>query len=158
VIKYRINPYLFSFIGSTLGLYSIGLFQTCSNSQCIKNQYGNINSESSSPPKFSTRLFNAGPLSIVGVFIQLIVCVLCFLTAFIYLPPKPSVTCYLTPFIIIVAFLFQFLTITEASYGIHLNGRSSSVFEAALFLQVIIIILTIIAADRIHEICDIQYV
>ncbi|CAF0767315.1 unnamed protein product [Adineta steineri] len=143
---------------SVVGLYSIGLFQTCSTSGCIKNQYGIRNYEANSPPIFIKRFYNAIPLSIVSVIIQLITCFFCFLTAFIYLPAKPSITCYITPFLIFIAFLFQFFTLTEASYGIHLNGRSSSLFEAALILQLIVIILTIIAADRIHNRCNFQYV
>lgn len=145
-------------IGSTVGLYSVGLFQTCANSQCIQNQYGDINYETNSPPIFFKRFYNAAPLSIVGVFIQLIVCFLCFLTAFIYLPPRPSLTCYIAPLLIFIAFIFQLSTIAEASYGIHLNGRSSVLFETALVLQIITLILTTIAAERIHKINNVQYV
>ncbi len=102
--------------------------------------------------KFTTniyykRFFTAAPLAIVGVFIQLIVCFLCFLTAFIYLPPKLSITCYMTPLLIFIAFIFQLNTIAEASYSIHLNGRSSIVFGTKLVLQVIVIILNTLAAD-----------
>lgn len=163
VINYKINikkkGFFFYLIGSTVGIYSVGLFQTCNDSQCMKNQYNDINYESNSPPIFSKRFYNAAPLSIIGVFIQLIVCVLCFLTAFIYfLPPKPSITCYIIPLLIFLAFIFQLSTICEASYGIHLNGKSSIIFEAALVLEVVIIILTLIGADRIHEIVDVQYV
>jgi len=124
----------------------------------MKNQYGDINYETNSPPIFSKRFYNAAPLSIVGVLLQLIVCFLCFLTAFIYLPPKPSLTCYITPFIIFIAFILQFSTLAEASYGIHLNGRSSILFETALVLEVIVVILTVLAGDRIHHIDNVQYV
>ncbi|CAF1063499.1 unnamed protein product [Adineta ricciae] len=143
---------------SKLGLYSIGLFQTCLNSQCTKNQYETSNSEMNSPPIFSGRLYNAAPLAIVAVFIQLIVCFLCFLTAFIYLPPKPSIMCYITPLLIFLAFIFQFVTITEASYGIHLNGPSSSIFESALVIQVVILVMTFYCADDIRQNCSVQYV
>ncbi|CAF3484113.1 unnamed protein product [Rotaria sp. Silwood1] len=143
---------------SIIGPYSIGLFQTCAGSQCIKNQYENINNETKSPPIFLKRFFNAAPLAIVGVFIQLVACFFCLFTAFIYIPPKPSITCYITPLLIFIAFLFQLTTIVEASHGIHLNGRSSIVFEAALVLQVIAITLTIMAADRIRKITNVQCV
>ncbi len=124
----------------------------------MTNLYGNISSEENSPPIFAKRFYNSAPLAIVGAFIQLIVCFLCFLTAFISLPPKSSLTCYITPLLIFIAFIFQFSTLAEASYGIHLNGRSSIVFETALVLQVIVIILTLLAAGRIHYINNIQYV
>jgi hypothetical protein len=117
-----------------------------------------MNDEISLPPIFSKRFYNAAPLSIVGVFLQLVGCCLCFLTAFIYLPPKPSLMCYIAPFIMFFAFLLQISTLAEASYGIHLNGRSSILFETALVFEVIVIILTVVAADRIHEIGDVQYV
>ncbi|UJR29950.1 hypothetical protein I4U23_017497 [Adineta vaga] len=143
---------------STLGLYTIGLFQTCSNSHCTKNLYAEINSEANSPPIFSKRFYNAAPLAIVGVLLQLIICFLCFLTAFMYLPPKPSITCYITPLLTFIAFLFQFLTIIEASYGIHLNSRSSSIFEITLVIQLMIIMLTFHAADRIRQTSNVQYV
>ncbi|CAF0920103.1 unnamed protein product [Rotaria sordida] len=143
---------------SIIGPYSVGLFQTCTSSQCIRNQYETINNETNSPPTFFKQFFNAGPLAIVGVFIQLVACFFCVLTAFIYLPPKPSITCYITPLLIFIAFLFQFTTIVEASHGIHLNGQSSFVFEVALVLQVITIILTVMAADRIHKITNVQCV
>jgi hypothetical protein len=97
-------------------------------------------------------------LAIVGSFIQLIGCFLCFFTAFIYIPPKPSLTCYITPLVIFLAFLFQLGTIAEASRGIYLNGQSSVVFQTALVLQISVIILSIMAADRIHKITSIQYV
>jgi len=124
----------------------------------MRNQYVDINNETNSPPIFSKRFYNAAPLAIVGVFIELIVCVLCFLTAFIYLPPKPSITCYIIPLLIFIAFIFQFSTICEASYGIHLNGQNSIIFEASLVLEIIILIFTLIGADRIHETTNIQYV
>ncbi|CAF3567161.1 unnamed protein product [Rotaria sordida] len=132
--------------------------KTCTSSQCIRNQYETINNVTNSPPTFFKQFFNAGPLAIVGVFIQLVACFFCVLTAFIYLPPKPSITCYITPLLIFIAFLFQFTTIVEASHGIHLNGQSSFVFEVALVLQVITIILTVMAADRIHKITNVQCV
>ncbi len=141
-----------------MGQYNIGLFQTCFNSQCAQNRYADMNDEISLPPIFSKRFYNAAPLSIVGVFLQLVGCCLCFLTAFIYLPPKPSLMCYIAPFIMFFAFLLQISTLAEASYGIHLNGRSSILFETALVFEVIVIILTVVAADRIHEIGDVQYV
>ena len=97
-------------------------------------------------------------MAIVSVGIQLIVCLLCFLTAFIYLPAKPSMICYVTPLLIFIAFIFQFSAIGEASYGIHLNGKSSIVFETALVLEVIVIGLTSLAADRIHHLNRILYV
>ncbi len=53
----------------------------------------------------------------------------------------------MTPLLIFIAFIFQLSRIAEASYSIHLNGRSSIVFGTALVLQVIVIILTILAAD-----------
>ena len=146
------------FTGSQYGQFNIGLFQTCFTGQCILNRYGDTTDEVNLPPTFSKRLYNAAPLSIVGVFLQIVGCSLCFLTAFIYLPPKPSLMCYLAPFIMFFAFLLQFSTLAEASYGIHLNGRSSVVFETALVLEVIVIILIVVAADRIHEIGDVQYV
>ena len=117
-----------------------------------------MNSITSSPPILGKRLFNAGPLAIVGVFLQLNICYLCFLTAFIYLPPKPWLTCYLTPLLILIAFIFQFSTIAEASYGIYLNGRSSVVFETALVFQIFAFGLTVSAADRIHRLSQIEYV
>jgi hypothetical protein len=117
-----------------------------------------MNDEINSPPIYSKRLYNAAPLAVVGVLIQLIVCFLCFFTAFIYLPPKPSLTCYITPLILFLAFLFQLGTIGEASRGIYLNGQSSSVFEATLVLQLIGIVLAMIAADQIRKITAIEYV
>jgi hypothetical protein len=150
---------MFSYlIGSIVDIYDIGLFQTCIDSICMKNQYGDINNDTNFPPVYSKRLSNAGPLALVGVIIQLVVGVLCFLTAFIYLPPKPSITCYITPLIIFIAFLFQLSTIGEAANGIYLNGRSSSVFEATLVLQLIVIVLTILAADRIQTQINDEYV
>ncbi|CAF2546821.1 unnamed protein product [Rotaria sp. Silwood2] len=143
---------------SIIGSYGVGLFQTCGTSQCIKNQYESINNETYSPPIFVKRFFNAAPLAIVGVFIQLVACFFCLFTAFISLPSKSSITCYITPLLIFIAFLFQLSTIVEASHGIHLNGRSSMVFEAALVLQVVAIVLAIMAADRIHIITNVQCV
>ncbi len=60
--------------------------------------------------------------------------------------------------IIFIAFLLQVSTLAEASYGIYLNGRSSILFETALVLEVIVIILTVLAADGIHHIENVQYV
>jgi hypothetical protein len=100
-------------------------------------------------------LYNAAPLAIVGAVLQLIVCILCFLTAFIYLPPNPSITCYICPFLIFIAFIFQLSTIAQASYGIYLNGSSSIVFETALVLEVVVIIFALLAADRVNQINNI---
>lgn len=143
---------------SLVGSFNIGLFQTCLPSQCVQNQYTGANSGSNSPAVYAKRFYNAAPLAIVGVFIQLIVCFLCFLTAFIYLPPKPSLTGFICPILMFIAFIFQLSALAEAAYGINLNGRSSSVFEAVLVLQVIVILLTTIAADRIYVIKNNLYV
>ena len=145
-------------IGSVVGSYNIGLFQTCVSSQCVQNQYTSTNYGSITPPVYVKRFFNSAPLAIVGVIIQLIVCILCFLTAFIYLPPKPSMTCFIAPILIFIAFLFQLSTLAEASYAIYLNGRSATVFETALVFQVIVILLTTVAADRIYRIKNALYV
>lgn len=145
-------------IGSYVGQFHVGLFQTCFDYRCIGNQYGDENNLNSSPPILARRLFNAGPLAIVGIFLQLNTCYLCFLTAFIYIPPKPWLTCYLTPLLIFIAFIFQLSTLGEASYGIYLNGQSSVVFETALVFQIIALGLAISAADRIHRLSKIEYV
>ncbi|CAF3337793.1 unnamed protein product [Rotaria socialis] len=141
---------------SIIGTFSIGLFQTCTISQCMKNRYENINNETEPPIIFSKRFYNVAPLSVVGVFIQLVVCFLFFFTAFRYLPLKPSITCYITPLLIFIAFLFQLSTLTEASRGIYLNGRSSVVFEVTLVLQVIAIVISIMVADQVKKTAGIE--
>ena len=140
------------------GAYNIGLFQTCIPSQCVQNQYTSVSNGNNAPPVYAKRFYNAAPLAIVGIFIQLTVCFLCILTAFIYLPPKPALTCFIAPILMFIGFIFQISALAEAAYGINLNGRSSSVFEAALVLQVIVILLAGIAVDRIYVVKNSLYV
>ena len=142
-----------------MDVYGVGLFQTCSFSNCRQNQYGGETGVSNNGTLIlSNRFYNAGPLAIVGVFLQMIIGVLCFLTAFVFLPPKPSLTCYLVPVLIFIAFLFQFFTLTEGSNGIYLNGRSARVFDATVVLLVVQMFLSLLAADRIHHLTKVQYV
>lgn len=151
--------FFFFRLGSMIDPYRIGLFQTCSDGQCRKNQYGDeFNSSNSTNPIFSQRYFNAGPLSIISILVQIVGCFHCFVSSCQHLPCRWSITSYISPFLILIAFIFQFSTLIEASYGILLNGQSSRIFQGATVLLVATLTLTSIGADRIYHLASIEYV
>ncbi|CAF0751666.1 unnamed protein product [Didymodactylos carnosus] len=139
----------------------IGLFHTCNitiskTAKCEKNIYANSNQYSNDPVNgvyqltYNKRFRGSGGLAIVAVIFQIASIILSIYASIIFLP-NPSVTCWILPIIQFVVSLFMLATLSEASYGINMNGQSSSIYEAALVSTMASTIVASIAADRINK-------
>lgn len=144
--------------GTTLGSYRIGLFQSCLREICFAHRFSSTNVSLTNPPTLPRRFSHSGPLAIVALIFQIISCLLCFSTSCCCQPAEPSIKCFSVPLFIFVAFLFQYCSLIEASYGILLTGVSAQLFQASLVILVVNVMITAIAVDRIFQTKNIQSV